>query len=552
MSIKTGTYTGNDNHQAINIGFKPEFVITCSVGVDHCGVKIEDFWCARSNVLSATDSYINGAQFTDNGFALGPSTRWNKADTVYHYLAIARSSNFKISFAGLQGNGQSNRVVNLDDPLIIPSAVIGKRDSPRDAILQVGTQISTRLGGVALQEVGAITNLAQGQFTVSSSVYVNEYNPAAELGEGIDFIAFETGSNFTTTTYTGTGATQTVSLPFQPSAVILAKISGSVITAGRIKTDTMTGDMAKVFSDVSGVIASGITLVAGGVQLSATSSANTNGDTYALIAFKNHTETPLSTPSIVKTGKKAIFLPARTSGSHINCGNNDSLVVDGPLTLEWMGSIEPIGRDTPVPFIWRGNATTNTALSCSFALYANGFVGSPGNWSGPSIAIGCGDRLDLLTTSTQIRSSWRTGLLLDYGKLTHLMATHNGTGGWNFYKNGKLVRQRNLNLVSDGNMPNIDGVSGHTMIIGGMMNGGTVVNNLQRQRFQEARIYNRALTTSEVEVRFARAGLGSQQSDITSGLVESWNADNASGLILPASVNSANNGSIVNGQIQAL
>lgn len=550
MTIKTDTFIGNGTRQDIAVGFKPELVIVIPETAEHCGVKIEDFWCGRSNVLSATDSFISGAKLTDKGFSLGSGARMNGSGVTYHYLAVARSSAFKMAFAGIQGNGQTGRVVKLDDSTLTPAAVIAKRDSPRDGVLQVGSNITALLGATAATASGALTGLAQGQFTASNSVYVNEYNPGAELGEGIDFVAFESGANFVAQPYAGTGATKSVNLGFQPKAVLITKISGTA-QSGRIKTDTMGGDNAKALSNGQALASHGITFTASGFDLTAASILNSNTDTFLVVAFRDHSEAAIAAPAVKKSGKKAILLPGRTSGSHVDCGTSDSLIIDGAITLEWMGSIEPVGRATPVPFLWRGSATTNTAGTCSLALYANGFVGSPGNWSGPLLAIGCGDRLDLSTLSTGIRSSWRTGLLLEFGKLAHLMATHDGTGGWDFYKNGRLIRQRKLDLVTDGGMPNIDGVSGHRMMIGGMYNGGAV-NNLQRQRFCLGRLYNRALTASEIATRFARAGLGSSESDVTSGLVEEWDAANAIGSTLAATVSSANNGAIVGGSIITL
>jgi hypothetical protein len=89
------------------------------------------------------------------------------------------------------------------------------------------------------------------------------------------------------------------------------------------------------------------------------------------------------------------------------------------------------------------------------------------------------------------------------------------------------------------------------MILGAAYNAGAPVQ-MSRQRVSLARLYNRALTPSEVASRFARAGLGSSEADVTSGLVEEWDAVNASGSTLPATIASANNGAIVGGSIIAL
>lgn len=546
MSIATGTYTGNGTLQDVALSFRPELVIIAPETAEHVGIKIEDFWCGRSNVLSATDSYISGAKLTDDGFSLGQGTRMNGSGVAYHYLAVARSASFGMSFAGLQGNGASGRVVSIDDATLTPAAVLAKRDSTREGVLQVAANVSALLAGGGTVS-GAISSLTAGGFTVSSSVYVNEYDPGAELGEGIDFIAFESGDHFVATTYTGTGATQDIALGFQPKAVLIARISGSTVTA-RLKIDTMSGDNAKALSDAQAMAAQGITFTATGIQLSAAASFNTNLVDHVIIAFGDHTEATIAAPAVVTTGKKAVLLPGAGVAAHIDCGTDASLVVDGALTLEWMGGIEPLRRTSPVPMLWRGDAVTDTALSCSFALYANGFVGSPGNWSGPLMAIGCADRIDLSTSSTQIRSSWRTGLIPEFGKMNHWVATHDGSGGWNFYKNGRLVRQRTLDLTSVP-LPNIDGQAGHRMMIGGMHNGSSAVNNTQRQRFMLGRVYDAALTPAEVATRFEIAGLGSGGTDPDTNLVEEWDAANASGSSVPATVSSANNGTITGGSV---
>lgn len=262
-----------------------------------------------------------------------------------------------------------------------------------------------------------------------------------------------------------------------------------------------------------------MTFTATGLAITAGSAHNVLGNEYIVLAFKAHSEAAIAAPVVHRRGKKAVLLPARGVSSWINCGTDNSLVIDGAITLEWLGAIEPTARGTPAAMMWRGNAITNTAGSCSFALYAQGYLGGPGDWSGPMLTIGASDRLSLSSYSTEIRQGWRSGLIPEYGIFTHWMAAHDGTGGWRLFKNGRLVRQRKTDLTSDGGYPNIDGIVGHRMIFGAM-HDGTIPIHFQRQRMLLGRVYNRALTISEVASRFARAGLGSAETDVTSGLVE--------------------------------
>lgn len=550
MSIKTGTSVGNGSRRSVSIGWKPEVVICIPDAAKMVGIKLHDLWAGRTNVLGASNSYADGATLTKDGFTVSQSPKWNDQDITYHHLAISRSAALKMALAGSQGNAIASRAIKFDDSSINLAAVIAKRDSTRDGVLQVGSSTTALLGGTALTESGAITNLTTGQCTVSASGYVNEYDAAQELGEGIDFIGFETGENFATATYTGSGANRAVSVGFQPKAVIVAKISGTLQSAW-IKTDTMSASGAKQMSAAAGIVASGISFDADGLQLTAGSALNINTANYVVIAFRDHADTPIAAPAVKKSGKKAVLLSARGTTSWVNCGTDNSLVLDGAISMEWMGGIEPTTRTNASVMMWRGASTSVSALQQSLFMGAIGWVGLAGNWSGPIMAVGCSDRMDFATSSTNILNPFRTGLIPDYGNLIHWLATHDGSGGWMLYRNGQLVRQRALDMVAINAQPNIDGQTGHRMILGAAYNAGAPVQ-MSRQRVSLARLYNRALTPSEVASRFARAGLGSSETDVTSGLVEEWDAINASGSTLPATIASANNGAVVGGSIIAL
>lgn len=546
MSLATGTYTGNGSYQRISVGFRPELVIIKRAAADYLAFKVDDLWCGRANNLGAADSFASSVRLASTGFAVGSHARVNTNGDTFHYLALARSSDFKMAMAGWQGNGAA-RTIQLDDSAVTPSAVIVKRDSTRDAAILVSGSTCARMGGTTNAEAGAISNFAAGSFDVSSSVYVNEYDPALELGEGINGIAWEAGANIAVTTYLGDGTqNRTITLPFTPKAVIVQKVDGAALSA-RLKTDTMpSGDTAPATN--AALQSNQLSIVTNGVQTGSSTSLNGSGENYCLIAFKDHSTAALAAPAVRRSGRKAVLLPGRGATSWIDCGTDASLVVDGALTLEWMGSLEPTGRTTPTAMMWRGSGTGNTSTTCSFAFYANSF--SPGDWSGPQFAIGCADRIDLALASTEIRSSWRTGLIPEFGRFNHWAMTHNGSGVWKLYKNGRLVRLRSLDLTGVP-LPNIDGQAGHRMVLGAMYNSGAPAN-MQRQYLMLARIYNRALTAAEVTSRFARAGLRSSEADVTSGLVEEWDAANASGSSLPATVASANNGTITGGSVEVL
>lgn len=549
MTIAVGTYTGNGGYQRVTLGFRPEFVFVKGAPGGFAAIKLDGLWCGRANVLGATDSFPDGIAFADTGFAVGTAARVNTNGETYHYLAVAKSTDFALAHAGWQGNGAAGRVITLDHA-ITPAAVIVKRDSTRDAAILVTGSTCARMGGSTNAEAGAISGLSAGQFTVSGSVYTNEYDPALELGEGIDAIAFEAGDNIATTTYVGDGTTgRTVTLPFTPAAVIVQKVDGTA-RAGRVKLSTMSGSTTALVTD-SALVSNEITIITNGIEFGASAGANDSGANYCVIAFRAHETRPPAAPFVKRSGRKAVSLTARGTTSWVDCGTDASLVLSGALTLEWMGAIEPVGRFNAASMMFRGSGHADAANECSFAFYANSWQGSPGNWSGPSLAVGCSDRLSLALTSTEIRSSWRTGLILPYGRFVHLVATHAGSGVWNVYRDGLIIRQRTIDLTA-ASLPNISGQAGHRMVLGAMRSSGAP-SNMQRQSIMLARIYNRALSAAEVAARFARAGRQSTaEADVTSGLVEEWDAANASGSSMPATVAAANNGTITGGSVLAL
>ena len=84
------------------------------------------------------------------------------------------------------------------------------------------------------------------------------------------------------------------------------------------------------------------------------------------------------------------------------------------------------------------------------------------------------------------------------------------------------------------------------------MNTGLAPIRPLRMYLALARVYSAALTLTQVNARYQRAAKGVNTADVTAGLLEEWDAQNATGTTLPAGINSANNGTIVGGSIVSL
>jgi len=112
-----------------------------------------------------------------------------------------------------------------------------------------------------------------------------------------------------------------------------------------------------------------------------------------------------------------------------------------------------------------------------------------------------------------------------------------------------LVKQRQYNLVSK-SLVNAVGGTGHKTVIGGRYNGSSIINST-RCDFLLARVYSEALSDINVAIRYAKASQGAS-ADYTTNMAEEWDASNARGTSLPATVNAANNGTIVGGAIVRL
>lgn len=575
MKIETGTFTGNGAVNAVTIGWRPQMVIArtaTSAGSMH--YHCEELWCRRTNGFHDLAASQSGIQITDDGFKVGGLVGVNESGATIYWMAIAPSVEDSNGFSvtDYMGSGTNGRVLVLPRPDTRPMAAIFKRDSNAAGIFWEGvTGMATRMDSTSQASATAyVTSAAPGQFVLTSDIRVNEYNTGN--GEGTNCIAFyPDGTNLKMVQWTGNGqANRTISTgDNRRIKAIFAQVADG--TGGpRLKTMEMPAGVIATAKPVA-LPADNIVITGSDFVLTVSSGMNTSARLYTALVFFEESETPIShsAPAVITSGRKAVFLPGRTVASRIECGASDAtLSIQGSITLEWMGQAPyGAGGDTTVgtdlPLIARSIGPTGPAatpdtrgnFSFALALVRNQGTSAQG-WSGPQMMTTVSSFLDLQLNPVHCGYLWRTGVMPRVGNpFDHWVYTVSGTGlagaaqVCRLYRNGVMVKQRDMAVPSG--VVGITAGVGHTTCIGSRWDGTNFVSP-GRMTFMLARVYSVALTAQQARLRYERAALQSSVADITTGLAEEWDASNARGTLLPATVNAANNGTIVGGSLLTL
>lgn len=558
MRIKTGTFVGNGDKQFVNLGFRPDLIFAkSSSSIRAGGYWQKHMWCGRSNHLVGLDSYKQGVQPEDDGFWVGNAPQFNGLAQTIYYLAIADDGEGALDLLSWFGNATAGRVINTNFNKQIKAAIV-KRDSGKPGVFKssLGT-LSTKMDSLSLtSSTGLISSLGVGSMTLGAEFEVNEHDGGGN-GEGINGAIFYGGANSAVITWTGNGAVgRSLALPFAAKAVFVMAQSGS--GSPRLKTDMMAGDLSAPMREIGLQPTEGALFGSALIVGASIGAFNQTGEIFHAIVFGQDAAPAVATP-IISKGRKVVSLPGRGVASYIDCGVSDAtLKINGAMTVEWMGTLKYTAQGIVLPapdapLIMRSNGpagTYETAGNVSWGLTTGAPDGVALAWSGPIFQGVVGQYLDLVTT-TGVRFAWRTGVLVpDKDGLFHVMTIYDGTGGWKLLLNGLLVKERQFNMTDFG-LQNIVSGAGHRTVIGARYDGTAFVRPA-RMNFALARVYNRSLTLAEAVARYQRAALGSVVADVTSGLAEEWDASNARGQTLPATVNAANNGTIVGGSVVSL
>jgi hypothetical protein len=557
MMVATGVFTSDGNRRTIlcvdelNRHFKPAVFFTRASTADYFAFYSEDLWCGRSNTWQA-DSFLNGIRFAR---VPGSSTQWNihlgtdskvngVAGTVHYYFVLGESTDNDLELTSFQGNQTAGRVLDLLNTGTQLATII-KRDSTLAAIIRgngVGAAIAS--GGASADASALVLNTPAGKHTISDMTNVNEYD-ALTKGEGINALTiFSSSPNVELLTWTGNAtAGRVIPSSFPLKAALTFSTSGS--TSGRFITDQMTPEQGSNYQNTALSSLTNVGHVASdGLHLT-TAAPNASGVTYYALVFGSSAAlTPKTPPVFAFAGRKAVHLNG--SSSKIECGSSDAtLKFDGACAKEWLGALFPnnFADGGHAALMVRCLDNPNTAGNCSWGLLAGAVQSGTAYWSGHQICVVTKDRIEYGTPIPD--GVWRTGIILPYGEIVHIVVVHDGLGGWKLFVNGVLKKQRAISVS-----PNIASGVGHRTLFGAQSTTSSGITNSQQSLHMLGRVYTRALTNAEVLTRFRIAYEGSAESDISSsGLAESWDAANASGTSFPATVNAANDGVITNGTV---
>jgi hypothetical protein len=496
--------------------------------------------------MSASDSYNKGCTITDDGFVVGDSLAWNTSGAETHWCALVPTDTSDFDVVSYMGNALSGTSYSSAQLRQIIGVIL-KRDSTLTGIVATNVSAPATLNSVG---VGSwITNIGPGTVTVTSENEVNQLDGPGGLGEEVTGIYFYQSDTVKAFTYNGNLPTNTAvaTMPGPIKMAIVYRVTPGGASA-RVVTDTMVGKAKPV--NASALTSSELSI--GGASLNQVligapaSGLNVVNVTYGVIAICDGSATARAPAVIRSRGKKGVLLSGVASS--IDCGTADgALLISGPITTEWYGAIYPSAADnTDCPLFLRHGGSFNAAGSASWGI--NGFRSADGAFAWPGVQANvCSS--DRFINAPDIRTGWRTGIALPYGKLFHLVVCHLGNGSWRAYLNGEFVKQRQIN-ASVVSLPNIASVSGHKTSMGARWNGAAFVSP-QKMLVVNTRVYGSALSADQVATRWAKLALGSS-TDISLTPNEEWNASNASGLSLPASISSANNGTITAGSVITL
>lgn len=604
MKVWTGVAKGNGLYRRQQTGFRPLLAggKTSSTTGAAC-YHARDMWCGRTSRFAGYSAVQSGLQMLADGFECGSLIDINEAGTDIYQWALAPSVEDPNSVAVVDyiGSGTNNRRVNLPRTDIAPSLGIIKRDSTATGIFfeylsgaGIGNGWSTFLDSTSqASQTAYVEGVGAGWVQVTSDIRVNELG--AGNGEGISMTVFYAGStNMVMFPLTGDAvANRRVVVPGANGRRIkMAWVQVRDGTGGmRIKTADMPGGLCAIPKSGSALPASDIIIDGSDLVLPGTG-VNSNGKVYSWIVWFEENETAIAerAPAVVIKGKQAVYLPGRSVNSYIDCGIDPSLDAQGSVGLEIVGRLAygatpdaVVGPEATFYSRSRGpiyegantaadpnnlNAVANNTTSAGhptniwFGAIRHSNTSAQGN-PGPQLFSSLARFLDLSVQPSWVQYNMRSGILLPRGEAwfhAFLQIIGTGAGGAGqdvrIWLMGEPVKQRNMAIPSG-----VLGITARTAgpdmrsVIGARWDGTSYLRS-QRMWIKRVRQYQpgtsgaNALTNDNVRALCERALYGSTATpDVTTGLVEEWDAANARGSVLPATVNAANSGSIVGGTV---
>ncbi|GCL64321.1 hypothetical protein [Pseudaquabacterium pictum] len=552
-----GTFAGTGAALTITVGFVPDFLVIKDVsgGTRLMWVARNGTWMGRHYPMTAEAAQNDGPIINSDGtITIGVFAAINTNAAQYEWFAYRDNGVGDLLICDHSGNDQPTRTLRYATGAKLKAALF-KRDNVAFPVIALAGYPGTRADGSLSTDV---TINSDGTITTGQGADINIWS--ADAGEACTFLGFADGArSIYVTRYMGTGASKVLQTPFDEIEAAFIFPRGASGKAGAFWTSRLAAGttLSTINETAAAVGAQAVTGVTGGrLTVGTDARCNANGVAYTLIAFRKARQAPgLASGQNYRPlrSTKHMTMPA---GAFINCGTSDSLRISGAITLEWWGShyltsavsMPGSGANDDVnsqcPLMWRSNGADGVAGSVSFGLAVIRPVASSGIAAPLWVAVT--DLFDLpVANNIQVDNNqpWQTGVPIIPRTMQHLLVTHDGAGLWRVYLNGQLVKERDRNLQQAAPArPNISGGAGHTMCFGARKRTGTPAMTNFQTTLYGGRVYARELSVAEARNNY-NALFSDNAATPTPDFTEEWLAANAaSGALLPATVNSANNG----------
>ena len=570
--IVSGSYTPSGSGGAfINLGFDPDYVFVCADAVRYPVWRCNINWYGRTDHFYAGLSKNLITSFRDGGFTVTNDAKVGAAGTTYYYLAVKDNGSGILKQTNLFGNGQARTLNNW--LTANPALLMVKRDNANAMVLVAP---STMAAGTSPRADGqgpstGIKSITAGEIVMSDAVDVNELNGPAGFGEAINYLAWMPSPFLQVTSYTGNNtAGRAIALNFQPEFVMIVRndgvTKGPQICLGAFPSGTSCplSNNASALTTTSRLV-----ITPTGVTVDADTGVNESGVVYTVFALKKSQAPVLKIEAPLPRVRPAVYLSG--VDSYIDCGTSDTLKLVGACSFVWQGAIrwqDYVGADCPLIVRAANEAAgpgTQGNVSWGLTGYQRviGDVFSPQSsvdYKGVALRVICSNFFDLYETGNsnpEAPSNWdiryspfNSGMLIPEGVRHQWVVTHNGTGLWRLYLNGEMVKERRINMVTEISAQNINSPAGQRTVIGARaVSNNTTIKNSVEMLFELARVYSVELTPAQAKAIYRRKFLGYEITDVTTSMVEEWDAKNVTGMTLTATVNSANSGAIKNGSI---
>ena len=542
-SIKTnaGTYVGTGTAFSVDCGFAPTHVFIRGDSTLPLIFKTAYPWVRQSDPVYAVQSIEYAIHLTDTGFDVLTHLDVNTAGVTFYWVAISDNGANALASVNWQGNALGGRVMDAfaNYPLSIKAAFIKRDNATAGVWLMNGKSTHSDDSYYADKN----TYIQGNNIILSTLGTVNQWE--GSLGEGTEGTVFFDHPDIYATWYRGCAIARNIPLPWEAECLIITRPGGALFWSSAMPSGYTAGSKPDVGLS-TGFLNS---VLSGVISMPASTNVNNASTDYFLIAFRKNRDIGIAKAPLRLIKPKAFI---ELNAGYIDCGTNDSLKISGPLTLEWFGICHTAALPTEIPLMFRSSGTDgapgNNHVSFGITMYRECLLNKVLNWEGYSPLFCRTDSFQVFSPSTNLSlDAANTGIGTKTDELVHYVLSTDGYGKWRMYKNGRIAKLIDYDMSRSG-FANVTGFSGHRMLIGARLR--STIDFASTMAFCRARIYSRELTASEAMQEFNNAMYGTQG---VSGFVEEWDAVNATPVnavtSLPATINSANNGTIVNGNL---